>query len=64
MECAKFDPVSIRNHAELNERWVQDQPRNFIIFRPKKEFTWFEVRLKNTTETQERLASAGLDVMD
>ena len=39
-------------------------PRNFVIFRPKKGFIRFEPRLKNTTETQERLESAGLDVMD
>lgn len=25
MEFAKFEPVSIRNHGELNERWVQDR---------------------------------------
>jgi len=25
MEFAKFEPLSIRNHAELNERWVQDR---------------------------------------
>lgn len=25
MEFAKFEPVSIRNHAELNEKWVQDR---------------------------------------
>jgi len=25
MEFAKFEAVSIRNHAELNERWVQDR---------------------------------------
>jgi len=25
MEFAKFEPVSIRNHPELNERWVQDR---------------------------------------
>ena len=40
------------------------EPRNFMVFRPKKEFIRFEVRLKNTPETQERLDSAGLDVMD
>lgn len=40
------------------------QACNFMIFRPKKGFIRFEVRLKNTTETQERLESAGLDVMD
>jgi hypothetical protein len=25
MEFAKFEAVSIRNHSELNERWVQDR---------------------------------------
>lgn len=40
------------------------QACNFMIFRPKKGFIRFEVRLKNTPETQERLESAGLDVMD
>lgn len=40
------------------------QPCNFVVFRPKKEFIRFEVRLKNLPETQERLDSAGLDVMD
>ena len=40
------------------------QPCNFMIFRPKKAFLRFEVRLKNTSETQERLEAAGLDVMD
>lgn len=40
------------------------QPCNFMVFRPKKDFIRFEVRLKNTPETQERLESAGLDIMD
>ena len=40
------------------------QPCNFVIFRPKKEFIRFELRLKKAPETQERLESAGLDVMD
>jgi len=40
------------------------QPCNFMIFRPKKGFIRFEVRLKNTQETQEQLESAGLDIMD
>lgn len=40
------------------------QPRNFIIVRPKKGFIRFEPRLKSSTETTERLESAGLDVMD
>lgn len=40
------------------------QPSNFIIVRPKKGFIRFEPRLKNSTETTERLENAGLDVMD
>jgi hypothetical protein len=40
------------------------QPCNFMVFRPKKGFLRFEVRLKNTQETQDRLESAGLDIMD
>ena len=39
-------------------------PLNFVIFRPTKGFIRFEPRLKNIAETQERLESAGLDVMD
>ena len=40
------------------------QPSNFVIFRPKKGFMRLEPRLKNSTETTERLENAGLDVMD
>jgi hypothetical protein len=40
------------------------QPSNFVIFRPKKEFTRFEPRLSSSPETKERLENAGLDVMD
>jgi len=40
------------------------QPRNFIIFRPKKGFIRFEPRVNNSPETQERLDNAGLDIMD
>jgi hypothetical protein len=40
------------------------QPCNFMVLRPKKGFIRFEVRLKNSQDTQERLESAGLDVMD
>lgn len=42
----------------------EGQTCNFIIFRPKKGFLRFEPRLKSTTETQEFLASAELNVMD
>lgn len=40
------------------------QPSNFVICRPKKGFIRIEPRLKNSTETTERLENAGLDVMD
>jgi len=40
------------------------QPFNFITFRPKKSFMRLEPRLEESQETQERLESAGLDVMD
>ena len=40
------------------------QPKNFVVFRPMKNFIRFEPRLKNSPETQDRLESAGLDVMD
>lgn len=40
------------------------QPHNFIIVRPKKAFIRLEPRIKSSTETTERLETAGLDVMD
>lgn len=40
------------------------QPNNFVIFRPKRGFLRFEPRLESSSETQEFLESAGLDVMD
>jgi hypothetical protein len=40
------------------------QPRNFVIFRPKKDFLRFEPRLKSAPETQQFLEAANLDVMD
>ncbi len=43
---------------------IKGQPRNFVIFRPKKGFIRIEPRLKNTSITQEHLESAGVDVMD
>ena len=39
------------------------QPCNFFIVKPKKDFIRFEVRLKKSDETQERLENAGLDLM-
>lgn len=40
------------------------QPDNFVIFRPKKSWVSVEPRLKRSEETQERLETAGCDVMD
>jgi hypothetical protein len=42
----------------------QGQPNNFIVLRPKKGFLRFEPRLKSSSETQQRLENAGLDVME
>jgi len=40
------------------------QPSNFVTFRPKKNFLRFEPRVSNSPEMQNRLESAGLDLMD
>ena len=37
---------------------------NFLSFRPKKGFIRLEVRIKKNDETQEKLETAGLDVME
>ena len=37
---------------------------NFVIFRPKKNFLRLEPRLNRSEQTQERLDTEGLDVMD
>ncbi len=42
----------------------QGEPKNFVIFRPKKDWLRLEPRLQRLDETQERLEVAGLDVMD
>jgi predicted transport protein len=41
-----------------------DQPNNFAVFRPKKEWVRLELRLPRSDELQQRLDEAGLDVMD
>ncbi|MGO8765629.1 MAG: hypothetical protein ACLQSR_10925 [Limisphaerales bacterium] len=43
---------------------VNGQPSNFVTFRPKKNFLRFEPRLANSPEMQDRLETAGLDLMD
>ena len=65
LEIARhFDPLL---ELKYNKFYIglakHGQPSNFIIFRPKKGFIRIEPRLKNSPETQERLESAGLDVM-
>lgn len=39
-------------------------PRNFMVFRPLKNFLRFEPRLKKTDERQAALEAAGLDIME
>jgi len=39
-------------------------PNNFVVFNPKKNFIRIEPRIIKSEETQERLETAGLDVMD
>ncbi len=40
------------------------QPHNFVVFRPQKRALRVEPRLKRGDEVEERLGSAGLDLMD
>jgi len=40
------------------------QPHNFVVFRPQKRALRVEPRLKRGDEVEERLESAGLDLMD
>jgi len=66
LELAKqFDPSL---ELKYNKFYIglakNGQPSNFIVVRPKKGFIRFEPRLKNSTETTEKLETAGLDVMD
>lgn len=42
----------------------EGKPSNFVIFRPKKNFVRIEPRLVQSEQTQERLETEGLDVMD
>jgi len=40
------------------------QPKNFLIFRPKKDWVRFEPRLDHSEEVQSKLEGAGIDVME
>ncbi len=41
-----------------------EQPNNFAIFRPQKNYLRFEVRLDSSEELEQKLSEAGLDVME
>jgi hypothetical protein len=61
----KFDPSLELKYNKFYIGLARDgAPDNVVIFRPKKEWVRIEPRLTRADETQERLDSAGLDVMD
>lgn len=41
-----------------------EQPNNFVIFRPKKNYVRLEIRLPKSDEIEEKVNEIGLDVMD
>lgn len=41
-----------------------EQPNNFVIFRPKKNYVRLEIRLPRSDEIEDKLNEIGLDVMD
>ncbi len=43
---------------------INEQPNNFVVFRPKKNHLRIEVRLTKSEELENRLNDIGLDVMD
>lgn len=40
------------------------QPKNFVIFQPKKDWVWFHPKLDKDEATQAKLEEAGLDVVE
>lgn len=62
---AEFDPGL---SPKYNKFYVglakNDQPNNFVVFRPKKEWVRIEPRLERSDEIQQKLESAGLDAME
>lgn len=65
-ELARHHDNSLKlNYTKFYIGLVKDgQPRNFVIFRPKKGFLRLEPRLKNTPEIKALLTAANLDEMD
>lgn len=66
LEIARqFDPLL---ELKYNKFYIglakQGMPRNFIIFKPKKDFIRFEPKLKSSPEIRDILENSDLDVMD
>jgi predicted transport protein len=61
----KFDP---KLELKYNKFYIglakNDQPNNFVSFRPKRNHLRLELRLPRTDELDAQLEKSGLDVMD
>lgn len=61
----KFDPnVELKYNKFYIGLATNDQPDNFVTFRPKKNTLRVEPRLPQTEETDAKLENSGLDAMD
>lgn len=61
----KLDPSLSFKYNKFYIGLARDgQPRNFVIFRPKKDYLRIEVRLERSEEIQAQLDAAGVDVME
>jgi hypothetical protein len=60
-----FDP---RLELKYNKFYIglaeKGEPNNFVVFRPQKNAIRVDLRLKRTETTEQRIETAGLDVMD
>lgn len=62
---AEFEPgLELNNNKFYIGLATNGIPNNFLIFRPQKSALRVEVRLPPSPETEARLETAGLDVMD
>ncbi len=66
LEIAKeFEPAVELKYNKFYIGLAKDGiARNFLIFRPKKNFLRFEPRLQRSAEREDRMERAGLDLMD
>jgi predicted transport protein len=61
----KLDPSLVLKYNKFYIGLAKDdQPKNFVIFRPQKSAIRVEVRLPQSSELEQKLDDAGLDVMD